>query len=282
MTQHVDSILREIKSLEPLPEVAQRVLAISSRADVIPRELIAIIETDVAMTAKVLKLSNSAYYGFRREIASIHEAGNLLGVSALVNLVLTACTGRYFRNYGSSDHSSTRKLWESSVASALAASLLANVLGGVDRNRAYTAGLLQNIGTIVLDRFVHGSQPEIEAALERGASALAAEEQVLGLHHAEVGARLAEKWGFPPVLVDTIRYHHEPERATHDTTLAFIVHLGEQVAFALDGTQESGDVLELLRAGLAPIGGTNEERLASVLAELEHEMEAAREFVAQS
>lgn len=282
MTQHVESILREIKSLEPLPEVAQRVLAISSRPDVIPRELIAIIQTDVAMTAKVLKLSNSAYYGFQREIASIHEAGNMLGVSALVNLVLTACTGRYFRNYGHSDHSATRKLWESSVASALAASLLANVLGGVDKNRAYTAGLLQNLGTIVLDRFSRASHREIEAEIANGASPLAAEEAVLGLHHAEVGARLAEKWGFPPVLVDTIRYHHEPERATYDTTLAFIVHLGEEVAHAMQQSNEPGDVLELLRAGLAPLGGTDDDRLASVLAELEHEMEAARDFVAQS
>jgi HD-like signal output (HDOD) protein len=134
MPQVLDEILKEIKSLEPLPQVAARVLDLGAREEISPCDLIAVIETDAAMTARVLKLSNSAYYGFRREIASLSEAGNLLGTSALVNLVLTSCAARYFRQTGTTDPRVMQRMWEESVSNALAASLLARLSGTVDRH----------------------------------------------------------------------------------------------------------------------------------------------------
>lgn len=280
MSSLLPDILNEIKSLEPLPEVAARVLEISGRRDVVPGELVAVIQTDVAMTAKVLRLTNSAYYGFQREIASIHEAGNLLGNSVLVNLVLTACAGRYFRSYGDGDAESTRNRWERSVENALAASLLARLLGGVDKNRAYTAGLLQNLGLVVLDRFLRTHEPEIVRATAGGQSRLAAEESVLGLHHAEVGALLAERWSFPDVLVDTIRFHHEPELATKDPLLAHVVHLADEVAAALHAGRGAAETSAILRVSALSLEGIDAARLESLAEELALELQQAKEFVA--
>jgi HD-like signal output (HDOD) protein len=151
----------EMRSLEPFPGVAARVLEVAGRTEVVPSELIELVQTDPGITSKVLKLCNSAYYGFQREIASLHEAGNLLGVTTLVNLVLTSSAGKYFRDYGSAKNRSMEARWEQCVSNAIGARLIAKRHGKVDPDRAYTAGLLENIGHLVLDRFLDEAIEEI-------------------------------------------------------------------------------------------------------------------------
>lgn len=259
-------VLEEIRSLEPLPEVSMRVLRLSQDEEVIPRDLVAVIQTDAGITAKVLKLCNSALFGFQREIASLPEAGNLLGVQMLVNLVLTSCAGRYFRDYGAGA-AAGRKRWEDSVSSALASSLLAG-LCEVNKPRAYTAGLLMNVGHLVLDRFAPETGEQLESELAGGASRLEAEQAVVGMNHAELGARLAERWLFPEVLVDTIRHHHTPDQATCDKGLASVAHLGELFTASL----EMGEGLEGLAydlshsaAGICGIDRTGFEKIEDLL-----------------
>ena len=227
MPQAIAGLLEEIKSVEPLPQVATRVIALAARDDVIPRDLVDVIQIDTGITAKVLKLCNSSLYGFRREIASLREAGNLLGVSTLVNLVLTSCAGRYFRDYGYSDPDATLRLWEQSIATAFATNAIAGHCGTVDRNRAYTIGLLENLGHLVLTRFVPGNRDAMRNTLAAGTDLLTAETVVYGMHHAEIGARLAERWNFPELLVSSIRYHHDPAASPVDARMASIAHLGE-------------------------------------------------------
>lgn len=275
----VDDVLEEIRSLEPLPQVALRVMQLAGSEDLIPRELVEVLQTDAAITAKVLKLCNSAYYGFRREIASLHEAGNLLGCTTLVNLVLTSCAGRYFRNYGNQSRSSARRWWERSVGCALAASQLAGLRGGVDRNRAYTAGLLQNVGQLVVDRFL----PEIGANLERevaaGVRRLDAEEMLLGMNHAEIGARLAERWNFPAVLVDAIRHHHEPEKATVDPLLVSFAHLGEIVVQQLEIGEGLEPLAYELKSSALGLAGMTREGFEALEDELRAEIGRAKDLV---
>ncbi len=229
MTGPIQEILRDIKSLEPLPAVGLKVLELSEQPDLVPGELTELIQTDSALTAKVLKLANSALYGCTREIASIHEAGTRLGTRTLTNLVITGCAARHFRNYGGQSERAVRQAWERSVANAISASLLASISGAAEKHRAYTAGLLQDIGQLVLERYFVREQEAIAAEIAGGADLIAAEKAVLGLSHADVGARLAARWNLPELLVDTILCHHEPERARCDPLLASFVHLGSQV-----------------------------------------------------
>lgn len=255
MQPALDQILAGIASLEPMPCVALRVLELSSNEEVMPSELVAVIQADAALTAKVLKLCNSAFYGFRREIGSLQEAGNMLGVSALVGLVLTSCTGRYFRNYGRGVEQNGHRQWEHAVGNALAVHLLAELQGGVDKNRAYTAGLLQNIGQLVMQRFLESDAEQLSAAVEEGADLLSAEVSVFGIHHAEVGARLCERWSFPEVLVDTIRHHHTPDEASADPLLASLVHIGQDLAASVGANQNPGGLrYELSDSALARAG----------------------------
>jgi len=280
MSSQLPEILASIRTLEPLPHVALRVLELSQRTDVVPRDLIQVIQTEPALTAKVLRLTNSAYYGFKRQIASLDEAGNLLGTSTLTNLVLTGCTARYFHAAPAASDATRTRRWERAISQALAASLLARVTQGTDRNRAYTAGLLQDIGELVLERFADAQRAHIESAVAAGMPRLAAEAETLGLSHAEVGARLAQRWNFPELLVDTIRNHHTPERATVDAMLTNVVHLAAHVVEELERERSgdarpgySSDATALANLGLDAIA------LAGMHDSLERELEKAREFV---
>ena len=230
MQPPLKEIVSEIKSLEPFPDVAARVLELAAKEDVVPEELIEVIQMDPGLMAKVLKLCNSAYYGFQREIASLRDAGNLLGVSTLVNLVLTSSANKYFRNYGRTTPQSQRDLWSQSVTNAIAARRIAERNERSDPERAYTAGLLQNIGNLVLERFYQASLDRVAAVAQAGYSLIEAEKHALGLHHAEIGARLASRWSLPELLADTIRFHHAPELATVDPMLTATVHLAETLA----------------------------------------------------
>ena len=279
MGAHIKDILAAIHSLEPLPQVAMRVVEIAAHDDVVPRDLVSVIETDAAVTAKVLKLCNSAYYGFKREIGSLPEAANLLGVTTLVNLVLTSCSGRYFREYGQLDTTTANRLWEESVVGAIASSMIARLEGHVDKNRAYTSGLLQNVGQLVLARHARTCALHVQAEVSRGTALLDAETVVIGLNHAEIGARLAEKWNFPESLVDTIRNHHTPHQALIEQRMASVTHLGEAVTHAfLHGVE-----LEQVPYGLNPqafaLAGIRSEDFDALEDVLARELEKAREFL---
>lgn len=238
MASSLDGILLALKSLEPFPGVARSVLELAASDDAVALDLVAVIRTDPGLTAKVLKLCNSAYYGFQREIASIEEAGVLLGVSVLVNLVLTSTTSRCFRDYGSASRETHRRLWRECLTNALASRLIAARHGQADRERAYTAGLLQNIGKLVLERFLAEERGAVHAAVEAGAAQVEAEREVLGIDHAEIGARLTGAWGLPEVLVDAIRHHHAPERASVEPKLAATIHLAERCAQRLESAPD--------------------------------------------
>ncbi len=280
MDERLQRILAETKSLDPFPHVALKVLDLAAQDGVLPRELIDVIRTDAAVTAKVLKLCNSAYYGVQNTIASLEEAGNYLGVRALSDLVITSCANKYFRRYGDATTSSNSLLWERSIANAMSSRLLAESRGDVDPNRAYTAGLLQDIGLLVLDRFMHADELAIQREVCAGRDLLDAERAVLGMHHAEIGARLASRWKLPAVLVDTIRWHHEPEHAQVDPQLALYVHLGEALARSIEAPEPPAPFPSygVSQSAIARTGLSNAELLAAS-DELRQQLASAQEFV---
>ncbi len=275
-SQKLNDVLEEIKCIEPLPQAALRVVQLAGREDVIPRELVAVIQTDAGITARALKLCNSAHFGFRREIASLPEAGNLLGVSTLVNLVLTSCASRYFRG----GPANGAKRWEESVSNALAASMIAGLATGVDRSRAYTAGLLANVGHPVLDRFVPENVSAIEEAVKQGATRLEAERDIVGIDHTQIGARLAERWSLPEILVDAIRHHHDPARAEVDPRLASVAHLGEMFTSGLEMGEGLENLAYELKGSALGVCGLNRSGFDEIETQLRAELEKAKELLA--
>jgi HD-like signal output (HDOD) protein len=267
------TILAGIDALEPMPLVAARVLELSAEPEVVPTELCSLIRTDAALCARVLKLCNSAYFGCPREITSLEEAGIRLGVDRLASLVLTSCAGRWFHgDRGRPDDAEAR--WRRTVTNALAARLIARLGREVEPERAYTAGLLQDLGTIVIERELAFARPALADLRTRGFDELEAERELFGVDHAWIGARLVDRWGLPEVLVDAIRWHHAPELARCDPALAGAVHLGGVLASRLaelEPSQADGRALE--RAML------DEQSLLALAEPLEGELVEARELL---
>ncbi|MCB9907104.1 MAG: HDOD domain-containing protein [Planctomycetes bacterium] len=271
-------IILDMRSLEPFPKVATAVLALASKPGVVPSDLIEVVQTDPGITAKVLRLCNSAYYGFQREVGSLYEAGNMLGLDTLVNLVLTSSASRYFRNYGGAGADRREDLWNRSITQALASRLIAQQYGYANPDRAYTVGLLQNIGEIVLDRFYEAEFRRVQAEVATGRSALQAELVVLGIHHAEIGARLTNEWNLPHYLVDTIRYHHSPQSATADPVLASTVHLAETM---LDlGNPEIPRVPHEVSVAALELTGLHPSDFDAIHLSLDREIKRATELIA--
>lgn len=250
-------------------------MQLAGAESVVPAELVAVIQADVGITAKVLRICNSAYYGFARQVSSLDEAGNRLGVNTLVNLVLTACSGSYFKSFGTSQ-ARANELWERSVSNALSASLLANIQGDIDKSAAYTVGLLQDIGEVVLERFLPAEAKEIQLQLQTGLTRTAIEAQLLGEDHAHIGARLAEQWNFPETLVDAIRFHHAPGSASIAPDLACTASIADSITSSLS----DGDSVATLTDDVLRLVGLDTIGFESLETRVHAELERAREFIA--
>ena len=279
MQSTLHDLLSSLRSVEPFPSVATTVLQWTDRPDVMPSDLTQLVQTDPGLTGKVLKLANSAYYGFQAEISSLNEAGNRLGTKVLTNLIVTTCGNRYFRDYGEGSAARGEELWTRSVTNALSSKLIATAHGNCDAETAYTAALLQDIGSIVVARFLAEYGDDIKSEARACGSLLEAEKRVLGLSHAEIGARLASRWGLPAKLIDTIRYHHDPDLATEDPVLAGTAHLAETLSWAVGaGAELEGLTFNVSGAALA-ITGLDRNTLRDLDDKLINELVRAQEFI---
>ncbi len=174
-----------------------------------PEDLRAVIEQDPAIVARVLKVSNSSIYSFSREITTLTHAITLLGFRTVRNLVLAASLRQAFKEFGELE----KKLWEHSVVAGAIASMLAERDGmDVEREEAFTAGLLHDLGKVALANNSRDEYLRVDAEVEAGRPAEEAEVGVFGFDHAELGACVARKWKLPEHLEAVIRHHHQPDQ----------------------------------------------------------------------
>lgn len=259
----LEDVLAGIDHLEPFPRTAVRVLELAL-GDAASSEIVAVIEQDPGLTGKVLGLANSASSGAKVEIESVFAATNRLGIKAVANLALTSGASSVFQGYGSATSRSNESLWIECLYTACFARRLAKDDGRVDHELAYTVGLLQNIGHIVLDRFLEEEREQIAELLEGGRDLLAAERAALGFDHAQCGALIVRRWGFPRRLVRGIQFHHSPASAGEEALSCTITGLAEELALQLLAGHDGRP------AYLAPRGGRDLARPAEeALEELE-------------
>jgi HD-like signal output (HDOD) protein len=228
----LEEILQHIETLEPFPRIVVQVLELISN-DASAEELVNLIEQDAGITSKVLSLANSAGQGSQFEIDSIQAATTRLGLQAVGNLALTSGCSSRWTGYGGSSTDSQRGLWQESLHIALFARELATVDGRVDPELAYTVGLLQNIGHIVVNRFLRQEAAEIAQRMQEGMGLLAAERSVLGVDHAQCGALMVRQWGLPRGVIRGVQFHHGANNAGEDALLCSLCGLAEQLTVEL-------------------------------------------------
>ena len=265
--------LRNVKNLPTLPDVAVRLLEMGENPTSSMRDLAQWIEKDTALATRVLKLVNSSFFGVPREVTSVRHALMILGIAHLRNLVLSGAVSNLFDREGSIGSFSRREFWKHCVGVAGAARVLAAECRIIDPETAFTAGLIHDVGKLVIDRYLHEDFMKIAAQLENPDTIMTdAEISVLGVHHAEIGHHLAMHWNLPEVLRVAIGFHHDPNRAPSRSDIAALIAVANAMVRELRIGSGGGADHPLPESTLA-LCGLNAERFETIKRDLEEELE---------
>ncbi|MFH1985918.1 MAG: HDOD domain-containing protein [Pseudomonadota bacterium] len=225
---HEKEIKSSIERLQPIPQVALKILRLMGNDEFDVIGIADEVRQDQVISAMTLKLCNSALYARRNPIDSLDHALIYLGKDIFLRLVISAAVSGLFENTGSGYSLSKGGLYHHAVGTALIAEKLAGVTGLVAPAIAYTAGLLHDIGKVVLDQYVTSAYPLLYRNVHEGDTSFQdIERQQFGVDHTDIGCTLGQLWGFPDSLMTTIRHHHCPEAADRHTKLVHIVYLAD-------------------------------------------------------
>lgn len=240
-----DEILDQVTSVPSLPAVVCQLQQYLNDPEVNFNKLARIIECDPGLTANVLQLSNSAYFGWQGSIGSLRDAISRLGTKRIFQMVLCMSVAPMVRKPVKGYQLDADKLWEHSVAVAICAEKIAARRAPEAQPNAFTAGLLHDVGKLILGTFVEvDDEPIVELVDADGMSFNEAERMVLGVDHTEVGAHLMERWNLPAEVIEATRWHHEPEHAPEESQLLVdVTHVADVICLncgfgmGMDGLQ---------------------------------------------
>ena len=243
--QNLKRIMQEVEAFPGMPATAAKLLPLLDNPDSTPSEVENIVKYDPGLTANILKLTNSAYFGIPTKVSSIKQAVILLGWKRLMQVVTTICMSPLMKKAVPGYDLRSGELWRHSIAVSVAAELLVKALKIPDADEVFTAGLLHDVGKLILGNFVKKDLSQIQAMVTKGISFDVAESMVLGTNHAEVGGQILHKWSFPAELVNAVQWHHDPESCENTCILSDIVHVANTVGLMTDfGKAEEGIDIE--------------------------------------
>lgn len=214
--------------IKPIPQLVLRIIRMASDENYRIEELAELVKQDQVMSTNVLRFCNSSYYSRPGlTIDSIDRALVVLGGRNLLRVIAAASLQSFYPSRGGYSLSKGG-LYQHAMGVAEAASGLAQAIGLVGPDVAYTAGLIHDIGKVYLDQYVLADWPLFYRRTLMGEECLLdVETEMIGLTHPELGLKLGRAWHLPDNLTDAIGYHHDPEKATHDPMLALIVYFAD-------------------------------------------------------
>jgi len=230
----IKQVISNIRNLPTPTQVFHQIQKVINDPGVGAGHVAAILAEDPAMSVKVLKLTNSAFYGLAREIESVKQAVVIVGMEAVKNLVLSASVLDMFKA-DHIDQNYQETFWRHSLAAAFSCRIMARRIkahGMVDPDAAFSAGLLHDVGKMVVSCFLKDEHEKLVAARaeNRTLPDYQLEQQVFGYNHAHIGGVLATQWKLPQKLCDGIMYHHDPAASDTQDPLNYLVNLGDFVA----------------------------------------------------
>ena len=262
-------LLEKIKEMPPLPQSVTQVLEISKSTKSSAQDLAKVFERDPALAANILKIANSSFYGFTRRISSITHAIVCLGLDTVKSIALTSSTQEMLSNEIPAYDLEKGMLLQHSITCATCARIIAQRIGYKDCEEAYTAGLLLDIGKVILSRFAEDQFNQIiEKTKDNKTPFNIAEQEVLGFDHPRIGGRIIKKWNLPPALIEAVQYHHQPEKAETNKTLTYIVHFADAISDMLGIGLGSDGLMYVLEENTLDILGLSKEDMESIMSEL--------------
>jgi putative nucleotidyltransferase with HDIG domain len=269
----LEDIVEKTPDLPALPAATLAVMRESQAANSTAHSVARFLSQDQALTARVLRLANSAFYGMHRRVSTADEAVVVLGMRAVRNLAMIASTYHWMdkpmKGYSLEPH----EFWEHSLSTAVAAQVIAQNLSVASTELAFTCGLLHDLGKVALNAWFENRAVTLGAiAAKMDLTVDQAERRVLGFDHQQVGGRMAETWNLPKVMVESIRYHHCPSDCESHNPVVDVVHLADYLSSTTEVTTHGGEGLHF------NLDEKSLGRLGIALGEVEG---LADEFVAQ-
>jgi putative nucleotidyltransferase with HDIG domain len=228
MRQEVLSRLNRVEALPTLPSIAAHIFKIASDPDSSAQELTRLIENDPPLTSKLLKIVNSAFYGFPQKIGTVKQAVVILGTDEIMDLSFGLAAAKVFDLKAPNENMNPKALWRHSMGTALISQKLCQEMPKCERLGGFTAGLLHDFGKIfILEHFAETYEKVFSEYENDHIPFFELEEKWFGLNHAKVGEFLASHWNLPKSLVEAISHHHQPFFAPDDSELAALVGLAD-------------------------------------------------------
>ncbi len=270
----LDTLLRTQIKLPSLPLIFSQIMDLMSDPDSSANDFAKVIGNDPALTAKLLKIVNTAFYGYRSQIDTISHAVMIIGTSELYALCLSTSVLTLFKDIPSILVDMT-SFWKHSIGCGMIARKIAARKGETNRERFFVAGLLHDIGRLIIyNNLPNQAHQAIAYAAHHKELLYNAETRVLGFDHAKIGGRILDKWKLPVKLADVVRFHHHPENAPEPFDIdTAIIHLSDIILNALQLGTSGEHLVPPLNPAAWKMIGLSVEMLPEIIQETESQIE---------
>jgi HD-like signal output (HDOD) protein len=216
------AFIEKIPTIPTMPMIIVEALELIKDPSSNVAKLSNVVSKDISITTEVLKLVNSAYYGFPYQITTINKAIALLGLKKIKSLLMSIAVKQIMTS------SSGKQLWEHSIKCAVGSQLVASSLGYDNTEEFFTMGLLHDVGKTVMELYDRAVFNEINQLVEVGADRLVTEKMLVGFDHSEIGEELLLRWNLPAMISSCVRYHHNP-RLSDEFSRVGIVYIVDRI-----------------------------------------------------
>ena len=282
---NAQELVAKVKNLPPVPNAALRLLGLLDKADSENDDIVQAIRFDNVLTAKLLRACNSPYFGFSEPISSVDQAVLVLGHQQILHIVLTLAFGSTMAVPLPGYATESSQLWQHSLTTAMAAEVVANagLDVSVESSVAFTAGLLHDFGKLVMGQVIDVPQ---QAAIQGrmmvdGLSRSAAEREVMGTDHAEVGACLLKSWNLPEEVVEAVANHHRPTLEPRPL-LSAVVHVANCAAHQAGAVAGQNVLPASVDEWVAATLGLTAEKMDQLIIEVRDSSESVGQFMAMA
>ncbi len=266
--------IEQVGELPTLPHVVQKLASMIGRPNISAEEIGALIEKDQVLSAKVLRLANSPFYGFPSRIASVAHAVVVLGLSVVKGLTLCATAFDMMKNAGMND------LWRHSLGVAMTAHILGAKAGMKNPEEVFVGGLLHDIGKVVLYvKWPDVGQQITAATKDSSRSLMDTERELFDVTHADVGGWLATAWHLPTSLREPILHHHLPSAAQEAKLQTAIVHVADVLVKGLACGNPGDDLVPPLSRQAWDLVGLDAQSLTQCLAQATEEFQTIDDYL---
>jgi HD-like signal output (HDOD) protein len=264
--------LRDTKNLPTLPGIVVKLTRMADDPDSTTEQMGKVLSKDHILAAKLLKLVNSAFYGFPQRISSLSSAIILLGFNVVKSLIVSASI---FEMMEEQDV----ELWEHSLGCAVACNVVAKQIGVEEPEEVSTAGLIHDIGKVAIKMELPQEYAMITRLMqERKLTMRQAELEVLGLDHAEAGGWLTKGWNLPARLIEPIACHHDPQKAKDEQLSSAIIHFSDILIRGMGYGHAGDDKVPALNKQAWELLGLRQEDIDQVVDEVEEKLWEVKGF----